>query len=252
MLPCVVSFYLLLLGGSKAQPQASAGETPIQIAGLKVATSMIDGVLPPGVLLSAQKRELKPEDQADTPDFTLRASGGPKGFDPKGLAFFQPAQVINASAPRPEGFIMFEYTSDNSAHIEVRLTNFPAGKGPFSYHIHEHRVPEEISDPAVQCLQANAHLDPEKRGDMIPCDTKKRNTCQAGDVSRLVSCSSSLTLISWVVSTEKCQNRSRTTKSSKKCTTILSFPGSRRVQATSETKASSFTFPTKHELRVQT
>lgn len=103
-------------------------------------------------------------------------------FEPKAIAYFPPF-LEKSGDSRPEGFITFQYLSDTSARIEVRLSSLPQGKGPFAYHIHTDRVPEDIHDPTVQCKDAKAHLDPQDVGETIKCDSAQRQSCQVGDVS---------------------------------------------------------------------
>lgn len=182
MLPQILILCVILIIGGQCQSFTRSGPLQDNAAGQVIDRSSDSHVFNTRGTISEARQDIDPDYRTSLPEITLRASTGGKAFDPRGLAFFQPAQVINASALRPEGFIILDYTGDNSAHIEVRLTNFPSGKGPFSYHIHEHRVPEEISEPAVQCMQAKGHLDPEKRGETTPCDTRNRSTCQVGDV----------------------------------------------------------------------
>lgn len=106
----------------------------------------------------------------------------PGSFEPKAIAYF-PYTATNPGEPlRPEGFITFQYLAENAARIEVRLSNLPEGKGPFSYHIHTARVPDVITDPTPQCKDALAHLDPYGVGEPFKCDPSQRQSCQVGDV----------------------------------------------------------------------
>lgn len=106
-----------------------------------------------------------------------------KGPEPKGFAIFPQEFSTEGLKTLPHGFVEFAFTSDTSAHVEIRLTNLPEGRGPFSYHIHNERVPDRITNPAEQCKAAMSHLDPAAIGDAHVCDSEKKASCQAGDVS---------------------------------------------------------------------
>jgi hypothetical protein len=60
----------------------------------------------------------------------------------------------------------------------VKLSNLPKEGGPFPYHIHDKRVPEDGN-----CTATAAHLDPFLRGEDPVCDPEFPQTCQVGDLS---------------------------------------------------------------------
>ncbi|KAH6691755.1 cytosolic Cu/Zn superoxide dismutase [Plectosphaerella plurivora] len=62
--------------------------------------------------------------------------------------------------------------------FKVQFSNLPKEGGPFSYHIHSAPVPEDGN-----CTAARAHLDPYIRGQAIPCDDSRPETCEVGDLS---------------------------------------------------------------------
>ncbi|KAH7376044.1 cytosolic Cu/Zn superoxide dismutase [Plectosphaerella cucumerina] len=62
--------------------------------------------------------------------------------------------------------------------FKVQFSNLPKEGGPFSYHIHATPVPENGN-----CTAAQAHLDPYIRGQAIPCDDERPETCEVGDLS---------------------------------------------------------------------
>ena len=99
-----------------------------------------------------------------------------RSFEPRAFAFFP------SGLERPDGFIQFDFTGEQSSRIEVRLANFPEGKGPYSYHIHELQVPALVTD-VKECAQAKGHFDPMARGETNKCDPKDPANCQAGDLS---------------------------------------------------------------------
>lgn len=110
-------------------------------------------------------------------DSLTNSSRARAAFEPRAFAFFP------AGTDRPDGFVQFDFTSETVSRIEVRLGNFPEGKGPFSYHVHTDPVPGVILDPAKDCMAAKTHLDPAKRGETTPCASKEPETCQVGDLS---------------------------------------------------------------------
>ncbi|KAI5820782.1 superoxide dismutase [Pyronema omphalodes] len=62
--------------------------------------------------------------------------------------------------------------------ITVTLTGFKNETGPFGYHIHDQPVPADGN-----CTGTKAHLDPYQRGQATPCDNKKPETCEVGDLA---------------------------------------------------------------------
>ncbi|KAK8137811.1 hypothetical protein PG984_001191 [Apiospora sp. TS-2023a] len=60
----------------------------------------------------------------------------------------------------------------------VKFSNLPKEGGPFPYHIHEKKVPDDGN-----CTSTGAHLDPTIRGETPPCDKTYPQTCQVGDLS---------------------------------------------------------------------
>ncbi|KAF4551525.1 Hypothetical protein D9617_13g100260 [Elsinoe fawcettii] len=64
--------------------------------------------------------------------------------------------------------------------FSVVLTSLPneAQYGPFAYHIHDSPVPADGN-----CTSTLAHFDVTNRGEYIPCEVGKPETCQTGDLS---------------------------------------------------------------------
>ncbi|KAK7951132.1 superoxide dismutase [Apiospora aurea] len=60
----------------------------------------------------------------------------------------------------------------------VKFSNLPKEGGPFPYHIHEKKVPDDGN-----CTSTGAHLDPTIRGETPVCDKSFPQTCQVGDLS---------------------------------------------------------------------
>ncbi|ORY66330.1 superoxide dismutase, partial [Pseudomassariella vexata] len=71
-------------------------------------------------------------------------------------------------------------SSANGIGVEykVSFSNLPKDGGPFLYHIHEKKVPNDGN-----CTSTAAHLDPFVRGEMPTCESKFPQTCQVGDLS---------------------------------------------------------------------
>ncbi|CCG84096.1 protein of unknown function [Taphrina deformans PYCC 5710] len=124
-------------------------------------------------------KAIDPKEEAKVTE-QIRAAKSP---EPKGIAFFPALATAPGRNTTPYGFIEFVYTSETSARIEVRLTNMPEDRGPFSYHIHTDRVSEHITDPPEQCKAAKGHLDPANVGEAFVCDSEKKGGCQAGDLT---------------------------------------------------------------------
>jgi hypothetical protein len=61
----------------------------------------------------------------------------------------------------------------------LQLSNLPKSGGPFLYHIHQNKVPDNGN-----CTATLAHLDPFLRGEVTDCEpTYPKQTCQVGDNS---------------------------------------------------------------------
>lgn len=60
----------------------------------------------------------------------------------------------------------------------INFSNLPTSGGPFPYHLHVAPV-----NSSGSCASTLAHLDPFIRGEQPPCDPKKPETCQVGDLS---------------------------------------------------------------------
>lgn len=147
-----------------------------------VALSVLSGIearyKPSDLVSRAVVPDVAWKSVTDEPVRALRQAN----FGPKAIAYFPSITAKAGESTRPEGFITFTYLNESSAQVEVRLSNLPEGKGPFSYHIHTNRVPEEITDPTTQCKDAKAHLDPQDVGEAFKCDPTQRQLCQVGDV----------------------------------------------------------------------
>jgi len=77
------------------------------------------------------------------------------------------------------GSITFSTSSDGkSITVKLDLSNLPSQSGNYSYHIHDQPVP-----PNGNCTLTLAHLDPFVRGQAIPCDPKRPQSCEVGDLS---------------------------------------------------------------------
>ncbi|KAF8429719.1 superoxide dismutase [Tirmania nivea] len=77
------------------------------------------------------------------------------------------------------GGIIFSPSTDNGGvKVEVNLHSFPMEGGPFTYHIHDQPVPADGN-----CTLTLAHLDPFIRGQKVPCDPKRPETCEVGDLA---------------------------------------------------------------------
>ncbi|ORY81983.1 hypothetical protein BCR37DRAFT_393029 [Protomyces lactucae-debilis] len=89
----------------------------------------------------------------------------------------------------PHGYFRFYPKTTQSgatpvAHIEIKLTNFVnSTAGNFSYHIHQNRVPDIITNPAIDCMQAGGHLNSKGVADTVICDHEHPDLCQDGDLS---------------------------------------------------------------------
>jgi Cu/Zn superoxide dismutase len=94
--------------------------------------------------------------------------------------------ILNGTEDSPHGHFRFTpiQDKDGSAVIfSIRLSNFDASAGNFSYHIHEFAVPSNITDPAVDCMAAGKHLDSKGIPDTAPCHQKHPELCQDGNLS---------------------------------------------------------------------
>lgn len=60
----------------------------------------------------------------------------------------------------------------------VKFSNLPREGGPFPFHIHEKKVPDDGN-----CTSTGGHLDPFQRGDDPACDSDYPQTCEVGDIS---------------------------------------------------------------------
>ncbi|ORY81984.1 superoxide dismutase [Protomyces lactucae-debilis] len=99
----------------------------------------------------------------------------------------QLSAVFNGPSDSPQGYIHFTSANVNDGINEmivgIRLFNFDASIGNFSYHIHEKPVPERITDPGKDCLVAGGHFDTNGITDTHVCDMNNKHACQVGDLS---------------------------------------------------------------------
>ncbi|KAF2228107.1 superoxide dismutase, partial [Elsinoe ampelina] len=156
---------------------------------------------PPPVLLTTTKSAVLPT--LPTPFSGLLTNQGaiiakapaqPGYVGPGGTAAIQsslPAATYIASLP-PRAFneltgtiiggsIRASSSQDGTGvTFSISLTNLPdnAQYGPFAYHIHDSPVPADGN-----CTSTLAHFDVTNRGEYIPCEVAKPETCQTGDLS---------------------------------------------------------------------
>ncbi|KAL8404680.1 hypothetical protein RB594_009515 [Gaeumannomyces avenae] len=75
--------------------------------------------------------------------------------------------------------IAFSSPDGTGVFFQVNFRNLPTDTGgEYEYHIHDQPVPSDGN-----CNGTLAHLDPYERGQEIPCDKDKPETCQVGDLS---------------------------------------------------------------------
>ncbi|RCI15182.1 hypothetical protein L249_6940 [Ophiocordyceps polyrhachis-furcata BCC 54312] len=103
--------------------------------------------------------------------------------NPSGATFEAqlPAQAFTAGSldGNVRGSIVASTPADGvGVEFKVRFDNVPQEGGPFLYHIHVNDVPSNGN-----CTSTLAHLDPYKRGEDVPCDSSRPETCQVGDLS---------------------------------------------------------------------
>ncbi|KAK3725098.1 hypothetical protein LTR37_000609 [Vermiconidia calcicola] len=92
----------------------------------------------------------------------------------------QGAQYI---AALPSGSVSGSVVASSSfngtgVNFQISLSGLPSQGGPFQYHIHENPVASDGS-----CSSVGEHVDPYRVGDLVPCDQKKPQDCQVGDLS---------------------------------------------------------------------
>jgi len=76
------------------------------------------------------------------------------------------------------GVIFSPSSGKNGVKVEVKLYGFPTEGGPFTYHIHDQPVPADGN-----CTLTRAHLDPFIRGQKVPCDPNRPQSCEVGDLA---------------------------------------------------------------------
>ncbi|RPB24456.1 Cu,Zn superoxide dismutase-like protein [Terfezia boudieri ATCC MYA-4762] len=77
------------------------------------------------------------------------------------------------------GGVIFSPASGNrGVKVEVKLSGLPSEGGPFTYHIHDQPVPADGN-----CTRTLAHLDPFIRGQKVPCDPSRPQSCEVGDLA---------------------------------------------------------------------
>jgi len=104
------------------------------------------------------------------------AGGDAKAYpeQPAGKEYFADFKNTKLS-----GGIIFTPSSGNGGvKVEVKLAGFPKEGGPFTYHIHDQPVPADGN-----CTLTLAHLDPFIRGQKVPCDPKRPQSCEVGDLA---------------------------------------------------------------------
>lgn len=105
------------------------------------------------------------------------AYGDAKAYaeNPAGKAYW-----ADFSATKLAGGVIFSPSTSgkDGVKVEVKLTGFPTEGGPFSYHIHDQPVSADGN-----CTLTKAHLDPFIRGQKVPCDPKRPQTCEVGDLA---------------------------------------------------------------------
>jgi Cu/Zn superoxide dismutase len=94
---------------------------------------------------------------------------------------------FNGPADSPKGYVRFTSADVPDGKsvmiIGIRLSNFDAAAGDFSYHVHTNPVPDRITDPEKDCKQAGGHLDARNITDKHVCDENHKQACQEGDLS---------------------------------------------------------------------
>lgn len=76
------------------------------------------------------------------------------------------------------GVIFSPASGKGGVKVEVKLYGFPTEGGPFTYHIHDQPVPTDGN-----CTLTKAHLDPFIRGQKVPCDPNRPQSCEVGDLA---------------------------------------------------------------------
>ena len=76
------------------------------------------------------------------------------------------------------GVIFSPSSANDGVKVEVKLYSFPIEGGPFTYHIHDQPVSGNGN-----CTLTLAHLDPFIRGQNVPCDPNRPQSCEVGDLS---------------------------------------------------------------------
>jgi len=88
------------------------------------------------------------------------------------------ADLLDKNTTTLRGVLNITGTSEG-VDVVVDFWGFPAPYiGPYAYHIHVGRVPEDGN-----CSAALGHLDPYNRGMSTPCNYTAPETCQIGDLS---------------------------------------------------------------------
>lgn len=94
----------------------------------------------------------------------------------------QPAKTeywADFTGTKLSGGVIFSPSSGNGGvKVEVNLHSFPMEGGPFTYHIHDQPVPT-----SGNCTLTLAHLDPFIRGQKVPCDPNRPQSCEVGDLA---------------------------------------------------------------------
>ncbi|PSN73044.1 hypothetical protein BS50DRAFT_514045 [Corynespora cassiicola Philippines] len=117
--------------------------------------------------------------------FALAAAVGAQSSSvtPAPLATGNPRGAVYVANVKGKGGLIAEVHATtgkdgNGVEFTVNVQGLPAEGGPFMYHLHEKRVPEDGN-----CTATGAHIDPYKRGEVPICDESKPETCQTGDLS---------------------------------------------------------------------
>jgi hypothetical protein len=128
-------------------------------------------------LAYAQADSLPPAPTEGLPEDTTGALGDAelKLNNPPGKTF-----IADFKDTKLKGKIKFQtsMTEGEGIHVAVELYNFPGTGGPFAYHVHDQPVPEDGN-----CTKTLAHLDPYRRGQLVPCDSTAPETCEVGDLA---------------------------------------------------------------------
>ncbi|KLU85466.1 cu/Zn superoxide dismutase [Magnaporthiopsis poae ATCC 64411] len=91
------------------------------------------------------------------------------------------AQFIATEGKPFHGSVVAVSSPDGTGvFFQVNFRNLPTDGvcGPYEYHLHERALP-----PDGNCSAAGGHLDPFQRGQEIPCDINRPQSCQVGDLS---------------------------------------------------------------------